>query len=95
MSTISITKNDFYNQKRVKKDDGVCKLVFISPNLSEILKQIPRNSEYIIDVDNKHRNPETFRKVWNQIKSITEIYAQLVDKNKTKVIGFLPESFND
>jgi site-specific recombinase XerD len=115
----------------LKRGDGACKLVFVSSHLSEILTQISREFEYIIGVYNRQRNPETFRNVWNRIKSVTgingrfynirhtfatqllkndgniktisallghssvtttEIYAQVVNEDKEKVIGFLPES---
>jgi len=36
------------------------KLIPVHTHLSEILKLIPKESEYIIGVTNRSRNPETF-----------------------------------
>jgi integrase len=68
---MSLRETDYveghFNVRCSNTKEARYKKVWVHPELEKLLDELPRESEFIIDVDNKMRNPETFRRIWKRI----------------------------
>ncbi|MDY0297002.1 MAG: tyrosine-type recombinase/integrase [Acidobacteriota bacterium] len=56
-----------FNIRATNTKETRFKRIWVHPELARLLSRLPRDTEFIIDVDNKNRNPETFRRIWKRI----------------------------